>query len=398
MKKEKDLDIEESIEKRSEYNKKYIGFFSIIVILVIIFILLYNLDVEFIENIKNKIKKNVSEESNGGVEKETEDQKKDREKDLEKLKNVKIGEYTEGEFQLDFSEKYIRTPEERIYVKDSEVNSEDKVEKYIEEIDKTRDELRDYKIRVGDSDSLFSIEPEDSIGLNSHKFPILSGSNVKAIALEIQINEDSISVIPTLDYVDNKINDSIGKALGISAGNTRNILVAKLTWEPIVDNNELSHKQVRNISFYIETDIEDEDEILNSYFTDIKIDFINTTIIDKNISFADLRIYAEFRSEEIIVPENKILLESEEELINSLEDENPIIFIGSKWLVERTDNSCEGIKFPGVENIGVADYISSRLIKSIKDELYPIKEGVPCPFKVANVDSDRPKASLILDI
>ena len=300
-----------------------------------------------------------------------------------------------GEFQLDFANKVARTPYERVFVTE-EINEEVK-SKFLTSINNTRNDLRSFIQNINDSEIELEVEQEDSIGLNSINFPLIKDSDIKALSFDVEISSGAISVKPILDYADSKINNSEGEKISISSETLSKTAIVKITWNNFENGTDEMNNAVnsnKNITISLDTEYEKPEIPLGVYYAEIKIELYNTST-SGNSSFAKLRVYAE-SGEELRMPQGEIVI-NEYNINDSLDNDEPILFLDAEWIIKRIDKSCKGIIFPGVNKIGIASYNPSKLEKAVSDKEYANKEGMSCPLKeFEEEDRDDPSVVFVL--
>jgi len=287
------------------------------------------------------------------------------------------------QFKLAFFINSSRNPEEKIYIhRDFE---DSKIQEYLDAINKTRNDLRNFISRASNSDLTISLSEEDKIGINSANFPILAGSNIKTISLNTEIKEDSVSFTPEIRYTD-KENKTIENSFSINEGKSKTIWIVRIGWE-----NKNSSIETSSVIKLI-TNLEEDEQVYGKYNAYVYFELKNTTVPkNTNItSTAEIRILGEAN---ITIPKENIIITNKSELEDAINSEDQIIFLGADWIINHLDKSCKGIAYPGVENIGVAEYSSSKLNKALSDPEFAKKEGMSCPLK--KVTEKNPKVTFV---
>ena len=300
-----------------------------------------------------------------------------------------ITDFHLGELKLSFSVNSPRNPNEIVFVDEDYEENEEKITGYIESINKSRTDLKELIKNSINSDIKIEFESdEEGIGLTPNSFPILKDSGIKSLSLAYIFEGESISFTPSIRYENLTKGLIEGTKFSLNVDEKKEIWKVGLTWEANNSNNEDPiGNNVKNITFYDNLDVEKD---FRRYDAFIKAELGGITKED-NISKSSIRFFSEVDFEEI----NDSIIVNKEELFEGIEDERQIIIIDAEWIVKHLDKSCKGIKFPGVSDIGVAEYSSSKLKKALSDEDYTKKEGVSCPLK--EVENEDPKITLILN-
>jgi len=339
-------------------------------------------------------KTNASSSDNSATENSTEKQNTSLENSNESTSDSGSSNSL-GEFQLDFANKVARTPYERLFI--GEKADEETMNKFLASINNTRNDLRSFIQNINDSEMELEVEQEDSIGLNSINFPLVKDSDIKALSFDVEISSGAISVTPILDYIGSGINNSEGEKISISSETSSKVALVKITWNNFENgtdevNNAVNSK--KNITISLDTEYEKSGPQFGIYYAEIKIELYNTST-SGNSSSAKLRVYAE-GGEELRMPQGEIVI-NEYNINESLDNDEPILFLDAGWIIKRIDKSCKGIIFPGVNKIGISSYNPSKLEKAVSDKEYANKEGMSCPLKeFEEEDRDDPSVMFVL--
>src|SRR3989344_5713012 len=303
---------------------------------------------------------------------------------LNQSNNIDIEQATKYEgppqFILAFPANSIISPYEKIFVYGNPSQTE--IDRYSNAIQKTRTDLANFVKKISQSQLTLTFEEQDKIGFGPGNLPILADSNIRSISLANNINEGSVTFIPEYKYTNDENSTASEDTFTINQEESIDTWMLVISWKN--EYSEITSMPV--IKLYSEHEL-----LLGEYSLSIKIRLENTTIPDdSNLSrSATIKVFAETS---IVLPTDEITI-NKTGLENSINSEQQIIFLGADWLIDKLYNSCEGIEYPGASNMGVAEYISSRLNSAISDADFAKKEGMQCPLK--EITSDKPQVMFV---